>query len=125
VILAHGYEQDKVGSVLNKAPHYEKFGGEGTELTAACILNTDRRKRQNTNVRMYTIKASSYLPVKNRKKNSVQLVSDKRFEPQTSRNKAKMLNSMAQTFVFNEATHLSIDFVCVNKWLLTILLVAT
>jgi hypothetical protein len=46
-ILAHGYEQDKVVSVLNKAPKYDKMGVGGTKLIDACILNIERRKRQN------------------------------------------------------------------------------
>jgi hypothetical protein len=44
VILAHGYEQYKFVSVLNKAPQYDKMeGSDGTKLIAACILNTGRR----------------------------------------------------------------------------------
>ena len=46
--LAHGYEQDKVASVLYKHNNMTKWDGVvGTKLIAACILNIDRRKRQN------------------------------------------------------------------------------
>ena len=60
-----------------------------------------------------------------KKKNTEQLVSDKIFEPLTFRNKAKVLDNVAETLVFNEATILSIDFVIASTWLLTVLLIAT
>jgi hypothetical protein len=46
--LAHGYEQDKVASVLNKYNIMTKWEEVvGIKLIAACILNNDRSKRQN------------------------------------------------------------------------------
>jgi hypothetical protein len=50
-----------------------------------------------------------------------QLVSGKRFEPQTSRTEAQVSTTTTQTFVFNEKPLLSIDFVSVNTWQLKVL----